>query len=183
MLYPLSYRGVARILRDIHARAFMHSRSGRHPEGRANRGAAGGLTCFAFPIQNRAMNWGCRPSRRTAIAAIFAIVVNALAPTLSHALAANRAMGEIDLCSASGPGFARAADEPRAQDQPRKAPQLALEHCAYCLAHAASVALEPPAPWMVAAAAAAPPCAHAGGIAIVAVAARFAQPRAPPAHS
>lgn len=76
---------------------------------------------------------------------MLAILFSALAPSLSHAFAAERSstgLGEI--CSSYG--AVPAVQAPDAAQQPASdALQLHLKHCAYCATHGASVALLPPA--------------------------------------
>ena len=78
--------------------------------------------------------------------AVFAILLNALAPSISHALAAasgNPAAWEICRADRSQAGLAKIA----AAVQDRQAPDQAgsMDHCGYCLPHAGSYALLPSA--------------------------------------
>jgi hypothetical protein len=70
--------------------------------------------------------------------AIFAILVNALAPSVSHALAAasdNPAAWEICRADRSQADFS--------QDAPAPNDAMAMDHCGYCLPHAGSTMLMP----------------------------------------
>jgi hypothetical protein len=71
--------------------------------------------------------------------AMMAILFSALAPTVSHALAASTPYALAEMCSIDG--VKALAD---AQKSPAKSMQ-AMEHCAYCVTHGGSFALLPPA--------------------------------------
>lgn len=65
---------------------------------------------------------------------MLAVLFAALAPTVSHALAASTASVLAEMCSVDGPG--------------KKAPtntMHGMEHCPYCATPSGSPALEPPA--------------------------------------
>lgn len=66
--------------------------------------------------------------------AIFAILLNALAPSISHAVAASGDPASWDIC--------RAADSNGA-GKPAQ-PAAGMDHCGYCLAHAGSFAITAP---------------------------------------
>ncbi|MET3131510.1 hypothetical protein AAKU55_001772 [Oxalobacteraceae bacterium GrIS 1.11] len=76
--------------------------------------------------------------------ACFAILINALAPSISHAIAALQVQSlSAEICRADGvPAIA----SEQAAPAPLKNGKMAMgEHCGYCLAHAASFALPPTA--------------------------------------
>ena len=68
--------------------------------------------------------------------ASFAILLNALMPTIAHAVAANQGESVIwgAICSASGTKFVPNPLGQPADQQPDTKPPMA--HCPYCLAHA-----------------------------------------------
>jgi hypothetical protein len=71
--------------------------------------------------------------------AMLAILFSALAPAVSHALAASTPSVLLEMCTIDG---AKTGDGSR--QAPSKSMQ-GMEHCAYCLTHASSPALLPPA--------------------------------------
>jgi hypothetical protein len=75
--------------------------------------------------------------------ALFAVLLNALAPTVSHALAARRPAIPIDVCSVDGGAPFAAAAALLMQDEHRG--MGLLGDCGYCLAHAGSHGMPPPA--------------------------------------
>lgn len=76
-----------------------------------------------------------RSTRRFAAwLAVFAMLLAALAPTVSHALSPATG-GTIEVCSVDGP---RSIPDP---DAPAPAPHNALEHCPFCATQAGSFAL------------------------------------------
>jgi hypothetical protein len=84
-----------------------------------------------------------RPTRRLRVVwlALFAVLLNALAPTVSHALAASRPAIPVDVCSVDGGApFATAAALLMQDDH--GAMGLAGD-CGYCLAHAGSHGVPP----------------------------------------
>lgn len=85
-----------------------------------------------------------RPTRRLRFVwlALFAVLLNALAPTVSHALAASRPALPVDVCSVDGGAPFAAAAALLMQDD-HGAMGLAGD-CGYCLAHAGSHGLPPP---------------------------------------
>jgi hypothetical protein len=75
--------------------------------------------------------------------ALFAVLLNALAPTVSHALAASRPTIPLDVCSVDGGASFAAAAALLVQDQhPGMGPE---GDCGYCLTHAGTHGLPPPA--------------------------------------
>ena len=75
--------------------------------------------------------------------ALFAVLLNALAPTVSHALAASRPVIPVDVCSVDGGAPFAAAAALLMQDE-QHAGMGALADCGYCLVHAGSHGLPPP---------------------------------------
>jgi len=74
--------------------------------------------------------------------ALFAVLLNAFAPTVSHALAARQPAVPVDVCSVDGgPAFAAAA---ALLMQHEHAGMSMLDDCGYCLTHAGSPGLPPP---------------------------------------
>ena len=71
--------------------------------------------------------------------AMLAVLFGALAPSVSQALAGSTPSVLLEMCTVDG---VKAADGSR--QTPSKSMQ-GMEHCAYCLAHATSPALLPPA--------------------------------------
>lgn len=72
--------------------------------------------------------------------ACFAMLLNALAPSVSHAVAAGSGLPPwlTDFCTADG---GVPSPLPSALPSSGGAPQLHLDHCPYCLTHAGSFAL------------------------------------------
>ena len=84
--------------------------------------------------------------RRIAWVATFAILLNAFAPAVSHALAARLGVTWLEICTPDG--LKRIAVEARAlrPDIPPAAHVAANDnHCAYCAPHGATFAHAPPA--------------------------------------
>ncbi len=82
--------------------------------------------------------------------AVFAVLLNALAPSISHAVAAARGQGPAwEICRADGSRYGAPASAAfaayAAAEQPDAPPSAykAGEHCAYCLPHAGDFALAP----------------------------------------
>ena len=71
--------------------------------------------------------------------AMLAVLFSALAPSVSHALAKSAPSILLEMCTVDG---VKAADG--SKQTPSKSMQ-GMEHCAYCLTHANSPALPPPA--------------------------------------
>ena len=74
--------------------------------------------------------------------ACFAILFAALAPSVSHAMAAARGDTWTEICSAAGIKLVK-ADNPDNAEQTSKH----LEHCPFCATHPSSVALLPGSAW------------------------------------
>lgn len=73
--------------------------------------------------------------------ASLAILFNALAPSISHALSSGPS-NMMEICSATGTTWI-AADQAR-PDASKKSPLHHLEHCPFCIAHADTFALPLP---------------------------------------
>lgn len=76
--------------------------------------------------------------------AFLAVLLNALAPSVSHALAAMRPSIPVDVCSEHGGPELAVAAALLNQDQDHHAGGL-LDDCGYCFVHAGSHGLPPPA--------------------------------------
>lgn len=89
-----------------------------------------------FSVRNR---------RRTAWLAILAILLNAFAPAMSHAMAAHFGISLLEVCTPDG--LKRIAVEYSAArpDVPQGAHVAVDSHCPYCAPHGASFAHTPPA--------------------------------------
>ena len=74
--------------------------------------------------------------------ALFAVLLNALAPAVSHALAASRPAIPVDVCGADGGAPFAAAAALLMQDDHGGA--VLKGDCGYCVAHAGSHGLPPP---------------------------------------
>lgn len=90
-----------------------------------------------------------RTRRIAAWLATFAILLAALSPTVSHAMAAVRGGASwVEVCTATGPALVKVAGEP-APAAPAKggsAPDLAhFDHCPFCSTHAGTAGLPPAA--------------------------------------
>jgi hypothetical protein len=114
--------------------------------------------------------------------ASFAMLMAAVAPTLSHALA-RQAPAWIQVCSAQGSNWIRTNASAPVEGSRKLAPGHAFEHCPYCSLHAAGLGMPPGIPDVPAL-----PRAHAVHLHRVAAAPtlRFwsdAQSRGPPALS
>ncbi|OBV39645.1 DUF2946 family protein [Janthinobacterium psychrotolerans] len=82
--------------------------------------------------------------------ACLALLLNALSPSLSHAFAGGQGNAVVDICSASGAVYTQADLAALSGSRPDTQPDLRqIEHCLYCMHHAASLAL-PPAPPLLA---------------------------------
>ena len=77
--------------------------------------------------------------------ACLALLLNALLPSLSHAFAASQCKAVVDICSASGAVYTQADLAQPSGPQPQH-----VEHCLYCMHHAANLALPPSTPPLVA---------------------------------
>jgi hypothetical protein len=81
---------------------------------------------------------------RIAWLACIAILLNALMPTISHAMASSQDQSGFwtSVCSASGTKFIPAPFS-KPTDKNSDSKPMSMVHCPYCLAHAGSVALLP----------------------------------------
>lgn len=87
----------------------------------------------AFRLNRRIITW----------LACIAILLNTLAPAISHALAAvqgNTAPWE-QICSTSGSKFIQLDLDAKSKSPNQNTMPMAMEQCAYCISHAASYAL------------------------------------------
>jgi Protein of unknown function (DUF2946) len=112
--------------------------------------------------------------------AVLALLMAALAPSISHALSAGQGDTWTEICTAVGSRWVQ-ADGPSSDPAPASGDVHALEHCPYCSLHANDLAI-PAAP-----AAAAPALAGPDLLPVAFLAAPrtlhawlSAQPRAPP---
>jgi hypothetical protein len=120
---------------------------------------------------------------RIAWIACLAILFNAFAPVLSHAMGTQAARGapamlEMEVCTALGMETRQAPGGDAGKQQKN------MNHCAYCVAHAPTHGLPPPMPAMFAAAEgrdAWPPLYYQSSRILFPWA--LAQPRAPPVRS
>jgi len=76
--------------------------------------------------------------------AFLAVLLNALAPSVSHALAAMQPTFPIDVCSEHGGPELGVAAALLTQDQERHHGAGLLGDCGYCLMHAGSHGMPPP---------------------------------------
>jgi hypothetical protein len=88
--------------------------------------------------------------------ACFAVLVNALAPSISHAIAASRGEPGLEICR-SGDSLGKpvspallAAIASAALEQDPSAMDAAMADCGYCLSHAGSYLILPDAPFRMA---------------------------------
>ncbi|UXH77568.1 DUF2946 domain-containing protein [Roseateles amylovorans] len=83
--------------------------------------------------------------------ACFAILLTALAPTLSHAFRPDVPAGWIEICSATGAKLIRADDglglktEASGKSDSDSTADHAVKHCPYCSSHATALGLPPAA--------------------------------------
>ena len=118
--------------------------------------------------------------RVTGWVAICAILLNTFAPAASHALAPERGMAWLQICSQAGVGRVLLADAGPG-GEPVAPHAVAFEHCPYCAPHGGSTMGPPPAPLVAAVAVAAVGALAAPPAAASARFAWFAAPaRAPP---
>ncbi|MDN4059546.1 DUF2946 domain-containing protein [Massilia sp. YIM B02769] len=117
--------------------------------------------------------------------AALAILFNALAPVVSHAMSlASSRVAQVEVCTAMGIEMMPLASAPGA-DSPSSSSDAMLKglmHCAYCTPHAGAFALLPPVPAMFAVLGghdAYPPLFYRAPRPLFQW--TFAQPRAPPA--
>jgi len=90
-----------------------------------------------------------RQTRRFATwIAFIAMLFAALAPSVSHALAAAGKANPLwtEICSADGARFAKHDGASDSSSQENKS-SIAFEHCPYCLTHGGSVGLPPSLPF------------------------------------
>lgn len=90
------------------------------------------------------VRFSLRRFRRIAWVAMFALMVNVLAPGISHALAAAGVMPAdmVEICTPAGLARVSAADLGAGQDDGGALASSAVA-CAYCMVHAASFGLAP----------------------------------------
>ena len=114
---------------------------------------------------------------------MFAILLNAFAPSLSHAVAARLGVDLLEICTKDGLKRIVVDRRDARPDVPPGAHVVASEHCLYCAPHGATYAHTPSstlAPAIVGAAApAVEPRAHSAQV----IAWTGAHARAPPRHS
>jgi hypothetical protein len=84
-----------------------------------------------------------RQRRRAAWIAVFAILLNALAPALSHAVAARLGAALLEICTADGLKRVAVHDQGVRPDVPSGAHAALGDHCPYCAPHGASVGHPP----------------------------------------
>lgn len=98
----------------------------------------------------RAMTMFRQNRRITAWLACLAILLNTLAPTISHAMASAQGEGTpwAQICSTNGTRFIPLDLSDLSVDSSTSSPQdgtpqssMAMDHCAYCLTHAGSFAV------------------------------------------
>jgi len=115
--------------------------------------------------------------------AALAILFNALAPVVSHAMSlASTRVAQVEVCTAMGIEMMPMASAPGTGPSSSDALLKGLMHCAYCTPHAGAFALLPPAPPMLAVLGghdAYPPLFYRAPRPLFQWS--FAQPRAPPA--
>jgi hypothetical protein len=89
------------------------------------------------------MNLHQRTRRLTAWLATFAILLAALAPAVSHAMAAARGGASwVEICTATGPALVKVADE---QVPAKSGGASHFDHCPFCSTHAGAAGLPPAA--------------------------------------
>jgi hypothetical protein len=76
--------------------------------------------------------------------AVIAVLMSSLAPSISHAFAAQASLQWLSICSAAGTAD-QASGAPQDSKSGNKGMLLSMEHCPYCSLHAPQLAL-PPAP-------------------------------------
>lgn len=86
-----------------------------------------------------------RNRRRVAWIATFAILLNAFAPAVSHALAARLGVTWLEICTQDGLKRIEVEYRGARPDIPPGAHVVATDHCPYCAPHGASFAHTPPA--------------------------------------
>ena len=90
------------------------------------------------------MRLGCTARLWSSWIAVLAVLMAALAPSVSHALNAKSGSPWVEICSAVGAKWVQPDDAP-ADEIPVPAGMHALEHCPYCTPHADALAI-PAAP-------------------------------------
>jgi hypothetical protein len=122
--------------------------------------------------------------------ACLAILFNAFAPVLSHAMGAQAmagapAMPDMEVCTAMGIEMRPlASSEPNGPDKLQKNTKTSMSHCAYCVAHVPAHGMPPPMPAVFAHAAGRaiwPPLYYQSSRSLFPWA--LAQPRAPPVRA
>lgn len=89
--------------------------------------------------------------------ACFAILLAALAPTVSRVLAAGGPQSyQTDAGSVTGQGLVHEADHPAHDSSTQVKKELHFEHCPFCLVHAGSFGLPPTAGFILPAASGSP---------------------------
>lgn len=68
--------------------------------------------------------------RRSAFVALFAVLLNALAPTLSYAMAAEKGGAVVEMCTSFG---LKKVEVPRMGGEADTSGAQAFEHCQFCL--------------------------------------------------
>jgi hypothetical protein len=86
-----------------------------------------------------------RIRRRVAWIATFAILLNAFAPAVSHALAARLGVTWLEICTQDGLKRIEVEYSGARPDIPPGAHVVATDHCPYCAPHGSSFAHTPPA--------------------------------------
>src|SRR5437868_1809738 len=89
------------------------------------------------------------PTRRrlTVWIACFAILLNALAPSISHAISSLNAASStlLEICTVDGAKYIAASGDAAVPQIPAKDPLAHhVKHCPFCAAHPVSFALTPP---------------------------------------
>ncbi|MFC0132847.1 DUF2946 domain-containing protein [Massilia eurypsychrophila] len=75
--------------------------------------------------------------------ACFAMLVAALAPSVSHALSMSRGGTWSEICSVGGTKFVKVSLDQGGIADPATQDSIHLEHCPFCATHAGSFALPP----------------------------------------
>ena len=77
--------------------------------------------------------------------AILAVLVGALAPTLSHALRGDAPDGWVEVCTRLGSKWVSVDADHEGSSAPQSAPTAGSEHCVYCSLNLSGAALLPAA--------------------------------------
>ena len=115
--------------------------------------------------------------------ALVAIVMAAIAPTISHALQGEGTTGWIELCSALGSRWVRPGNLNAGTDSPPVSALHAVEHCPYCSLQSVALASPPAAVGVNLLSLKFEPPAAAAAALRAPAAWRSAQPRGPPFDS